>query len=118
MPDVPGDDGDVMAQLKQLSSVRTRMTDARIGDAEWTSVFRIQRRIAAQYRRGRILLAGDAAHIHSPFGGQGLNTGIGDAENLAGSWCLSPKVLQMNNFWTHTKRSDAQSHERLSPGQR
>ena len=39
------------------------------------------------YRRGRVLLAGDAAHIHSPLGGQGMNTGIGDAENLA--WKLA-----------------------------
>ncbi|TGD87856.1 hypothetical protein BayCH28_08535 [Mycolicibacterium sp. CH28] len=54
---------------------------------EWTSTFRIQRRLADTYRRGRVLLAGDAAHIHSPLGGQGMNTGIGDAENLA--WKLA-----------------------------
>jgi 2-polyprenyl-6-methoxyphenol hydroxylase-like FAD-dependent oxidoreductase len=53
----------------------------------WTSTFRIHRRLADTYRRGRILLAGDAAHIHSPLGGQGMNTGIGDAENLA--WKLA-----------------------------
>ena len=58
-----------------------------IGDVEWTSSFRIQRRLADTYRRGRVLLAGDAAHIHSPLGGQGMNTGIGDAENLA--WKLA-----------------------------
>ena len=50
-------------------------------------MFRIQRRLADTYRRGRVLLAGDAAHIHSPLGGQGMNTGIGDAENLA--WKLA-----------------------------
>ncbi|MBM7814625.1 FAD-dependent oxidoreductase [Saccharothrix algeriensis] len=53
----------------------------------WTSVFRIHRRLAGTYRSGRVLLAGDAAHIHSPFGGQGMNTGLGDAENLA--WRLA-----------------------------
>ncbi|MEV0680267.1 FAD-dependent monooxygenase [Actinosynnema sp. NPDC050436] len=53
----------------------------------WTSVFRIHRRLAETYRRGRVLLAGDAAHVHSPFGGQGMNTGLGDAENLA--WRLA-----------------------------
>ncbi|OEV11873.1 FAD-dependent monooxygenase [Streptomyces nanshensis] len=53
----------------------------------WTSTFRIHRRLASAYRAGRILLAGDAAHIHSPLGGQGLNTGLGDAENLA--WKLA-----------------------------
>jgi 4,5-epoxidase len=58
-----------------------------IHSVEWTSTFRIQRRLADTYRRGRVLLAGDAAHIHSPLGGQGMNTGIGDAENLA--WKLA-----------------------------
>ncbi len=55
--------------------------------AQWTSTFRIHRRLAHRFRQGRMLLAGDAAHIHSPFGGQGMNTGIGDAENLA--WKLA-----------------------------
>jgi 4,5-epoxidase len=58
-----------------------------VRSADWTSVFRIQRRLADTYRRGRVLIAGDAAHIHSPFGGQGMNTGMGDAENLA--WKLA-----------------------------
>jgi 2-polyprenyl-6-methoxyphenol hydroxylase-like FAD-dependent oxidoreductase len=58
-----------------------------IRSVEWTSTFRIQRRLADTYRRGRVLLAGDAAHIHSPLGGQGMNTGIGDSENLA--WKLA-----------------------------
>lgn len=53
----------------------------------WASSFRIHRRLADSYRRGRLLLAGDAAHVHSPVGAQGLNTGIGDAENLA--WKLA-----------------------------
>nr|WP_231648433.1 FAD-dependent monooxygenase [Saccharothrix sp. NRRL B-16348] len=57
------------------------------GEWVWTSVFRIHRRLAGTYRQGRVLLAGDAAHIHSPFGGQGMNTGLGDAENLA--WRLA-----------------------------
>jgi 4,5-epoxidase len=58
-----------------------------VQEALWTSTFRIHRRLASTYRQGRILLAGDAAHIHSPFGGQGMNTGLGDAENLA--WKLA-----------------------------
>jgi 4,5-epoxidase len=63
---------------------------AAVGACDWTSTFTIQRRLASAYRRGRILLAGDAAHVHSPFGGQGMNTGIGDAENLA--WKLAMVV--------------------------
>ena len=51
-------------------------------DPSWLSAFRINERLAASYRRGRIFLAGDAAHIHSPAGGQGMNTGIQDAVNL------------------------------------
>jgi 2-polyprenyl-6-methoxyphenol hydroxylase-like FAD-dependent oxidoreductase len=48
----------------------------------WSSYFRIHHRHAAQLRVGRIFLAGDAAHIHSPFGGQGMNTGLHDVWNL------------------------------------
>jgi 2-polyprenyl-6-methoxyphenol hydroxylase-like FAD-dependent oxidoreductase len=49
----------------------------------WSSYFRIHHRQAAQLRVGRMFIAGDAAHIHSPFGGQGMNTGLHDAWNLA-----------------------------------
>lgn len=58
-----------------------------LNDVAWTSAFSIHRRLAARYREGRVILAGDAAHIHSPVGGQGMNTGLGDAENLA--WKLA-----------------------------
>jgi hypothetical protein len=59
----------------------------RLGDPRWTSVFRIHRREAARFRKDRVFLLGDAAHIHSPVGGQGMNMGIQDAFNLA--WKLS-----------------------------
>jgi len=49
----------------------------------WSSYFRVHHRQVAQLRRGRIFIAGDAAHIHSPFGGQGMNTGLHDIWNLA-----------------------------------
>lgn len=58
-----------------------------IGQTYWLSNFRIHRRMVSNYRQQRIFLAGDAAHVHSPFGGQGLNTGIQDAFNLA--WKLA-----------------------------
>ena len=51
--------------------------------ATWMAPFSVNQRKAAQYRQGSVLLAGDAAHIHSPVGGQGMNTGIQDAANLA-----------------------------------
>ncbi len=57
----------------------------------WFSTYHVHHRVAAHFRRGRAFLLGDAAHIHSPVGGQGMNTGIGDAVNLA--WKLAA-VLQ------------------------
>jgi 2-polyprenyl-6-methoxyphenol hydroxylase-like FAD-dependent oxidoreductase len=49
----------------------------------WFSTYRVHHRVAERYARGRAFLVGDAAHIHSPVGGQGMNTGIGEAVNLA-----------------------------------
>ena len=56
---------------------------AEVSDPGWTSAFRIHRRVVDRFRDGRCFVAGDAAHIHSPAGGQGMNTGIQDAYNLA-----------------------------------
>jgi 2-polyprenyl-6-methoxyphenol hydroxylase-like FAD-dependent oxidoreductase len=53
----------------------------------WFSTYRVHHRVASTFRRGRTFLLGDAAHIHSPVGAQGMNTGIGDAVNL--SWKLA-----------------------------
>jgi len=64
---------------------------ARIGIAvervNWFSTYHVHHRVADRFRKGRVFLLGDAAHIHSPVGGQGMNTGIGDAVNLA--WKLA-----------------------------
>ncbi|GJE69419.1 FAD-dependent monooxygenase [Methylorubrum podarium] len=59
----------------------------RVSDPVWLSRFRIHERKVSEYRRDRVFLAGDAAHIHSPAGGQGMNTGMQDAVNLA--WKLA-----------------------------
>jgi hypothetical protein len=62
----------------------------RLRDPTWLSTFRINERLAATFRVGRCFLAGDAAHIHSPAGGQGMNTGIQDGVNLG--WKLAHAV--------------------------
>jgi 2-polyprenyl-6-methoxyphenol hydroxylase-like FAD-dependent oxidoreductase len=58
-----------------------------IEKVNWFSTYRVHHRVARHFRAGRVFLLGDAAHIHSPVGGQGMNTGIGDAVNLA--WKLA-----------------------------
>src|SRR5271154_6900843 len=54
-----------------------------VDKTNWFSTYRVHHRVAQRFRMGRAFLLGDAAHIHSPAGGQGMNTGIGDAINLA-----------------------------------
>src|SRR5260221_9275941 len=58
-----------------------------VARVNWFSTYRVHHRVAERFREGREFLLGDAAHIHSPVGGQGMNTGIGDAVNLA--WKLA-----------------------------
>jgi 2-polyprenyl-6-methoxyphenol hydroxylase-like FAD-dependent oxidoreductase len=60
---------------------------AQLSDLQWSSAFVAREGLAKQYRRGQVLLAGDAAHTHSPIGGQGMNTGMQDAYNLG--WKLA-----------------------------
>jgi 2-polyprenyl-6-methoxyphenol hydroxylase-like FAD-dependent oxidoreductase len=59
----------------------------KVARVNWFSTYHVHHRVAEQFRKGRAFLLGDAAHIHSPVGGQGMNTGIGDAVNLA--WKLA-----------------------------
>lgn len=74
-------------RMRAILPERTGLPGLRLGEVTWASLFRVHRRLADTYRAGRILLAGDAAHAHAPFGGQGMLTGLGDAENLA--WKLA-----------------------------
>jgi len=78
----------------------------RATDAVWLSAFRISERKVADYRAGRVFVAGDAAHVHSPAGGQGMNTGMHDACNLA--WKLA---LVVRGF-APEKLLDSYSEER------
>jgi 2-polyprenyl-6-methoxyphenol hydroxylase-like FAD-dependent oxidoreductase len=54
----------------------------KVSDISWASRFRVHHRLARSYRKGRVFISGDAAHVHSPAGGQGMNTGIVDAYTL------------------------------------
>jgi 2-polyprenyl-6-methoxyphenol hydroxylase-like FAD-dependent oxidoreductase len=64
--------------------------DMKIKRVNWFSTYRVHHRVAGRWRAGAMFLLGDAAHIHSPVGGQGMNTGIGDAINLA--WKLAAVI--------------------------
>lgn len=83
-------------------------TGLKVGAVNWFSVYRVHHRMAQEFQKNRVFLAGDAGHIHSPAGGQGMNTGIGDAVNLA--WKLA-EVIQGN----HSKKLlESYSIERMA----
>ncbi|MGH3811501.1 MAG: FAD-dependent monooxygenase [Pseudonocardiaceae bacterium] len=75
-----------LAEMQALLDARLPLP-ARIVTTTWTARYRLHRRGVPRYRQGRVFLAGDAAHVHSPAGAQGMNTGIQDAYNLA--WKLA-----------------------------
>src|ERR1700722_17803724 len=74
-------------RFQQIVDERTGRSVIRLYGATWLSLYRANVRMVDRYRRGRVFLAGDAAHVHSPAGGQGMNTGMQDAYNLG--WKLS-----------------------------
>jgi 2-polyprenyl-6-methoxyphenol hydroxylase-like FAD-dependent oxidoreductase len=78
-------------EWKDLSRSIIERLGIDVARVNWFSTYHVHHRVAAHFRAGRTFLLGDAAHIHSPVGGQGMNTGIGDAANLA--WKLAA-VLQ------------------------
>ena len=84
-----GDGGDSMT----FADVGRRPLDhlrLAVDQVQWFSTYRVHHRVASRFRIGRAFLLGDAAHVHSPVGAQGMNTGIGDATNLA--WKLAGVV--------------------------
>jgi 2-polyprenyl-6-methoxyphenol hydroxylase-like FAD-dependent oxidoreductase len=87
----PGESTELsLANFQAMLERRTGRTDIRLKDPEWTSYWRANIRLAERYRAGHVFLAGDAAHVHAPAGGQGMNTGIQDAQNLG--WKLAAVI--------------------------
>jgi len=83
--------------LNEMIATRTGRSDILVREVKWASAFQMNARLAEKYRQGRVFICGDAAHVHPPTGGQGLNTSIQDAYNLG--WKLAavlsgaPEVL-------------------------
>ncbi|MGV9452937.1 FAD-dependent monooxygenase [Streptomyces sp. NPDC003635] len=100
--------------LEELSERLTEVLgfDPKPHDPRWLARFKIHQRLADQYRTGRVLLAGDAAHLHSPLGGQGLNLGIQDAVNLG--WKLAATL----QGWAPAGLLDTYQSERRPQAQR
>lgn len=83
--DVPRKDEELSWESVNKGVVERLRTDVKC--VNWFSTYHVHHRVADRFRKGRSFLLGDAAHVHSPVGGQGMNTGIGDAVNLA--WKLA-----------------------------
>jgi len=80
----PGEGQDLdKLTFDDISDRATRLLKLKVDTVNWFSTYHISHRVTEHFRRGRAFLLGDAAHIHTPVGGQGMNTGIGDAINLA-----------------------------------
>lgn len=74
-------------KFEDIRANEERLLGVQVTEVNWFSTYRVHHRVAAKFRLGRAFLLGDAGHIHSPVGGQGMNTGIGDAINLG--WKLA-----------------------------
>lgn len=107
MPEPDAAAGQAEPDFEDVRPVLEPLLGIKVEQLNWFSTYRVHHRVASQFRVGRCFLAGDAAHIHSPAGGQGMNTGIGDAINLA--WKLA-QVLQAG---AHGALLDTYQAERL-----
>ncbi|MFI6577411.1 FAD-dependent oxidoreductase [Nocardiopsis sp. NPDC050513] len=103
--DEPVTQTELNASLDRLTRGRIRIAETR-----WSTRFLSERRQAEHYRVGRVLLAGDAAHVHSPIGGMGMNTGLQDAANLG--W----KLAAVERGWAPSWLLDSYEAERHPVG--
>jgi len=93
-----------LKQFQEIVNERS-LPDFRLSDPRWLAHFHIHYRLAPHYRHGRAFLAGDAAHVHSLIGGQGMNTGIQDAHNLAWKLALVMRGV-VPNTWLDTYETE------------
>ncbi|HEX7826317.1 MAG TPA: FAD-dependent monooxygenase, partial [Mycobacterium sp.] len=93
-------------EITQRIRSHTHNKKLTLRNIQWQSVFRPNIRLAENYRRGPVLLAGDAAHVHTPAGAQGLNTGIGDAYNLG--WKLAQVLAGADGRLLDTYQTERQ----------
>lgn len=84
--------GPTLAQVQEIVDWLFK-PGVEVGNMRWSAFYRISHRIVSSYRVGRVFLAGDAAHLHPPLGGQGMNTGLQDAYNLAWKLALTVRGL-------------------------
>ncbi|MCR6486444.1 FAD-dependent monooxygenase [Amycolatopsis sp. OK19-0408] len=105
----PLGDGDLDVETA-LPAIQARLDELTGGgitlsDLAWSTVWRPNVRLAASFRSGRVFLAGDAAHVHPPTGGQGLNTGVGDGYNLG--WKLADGAPELLDSYELERRTNA-----------
>ena len=87
---VPKEFADREITFDDIRSYVEKLAGVQVHKVNWFSTYHIHHRVAGHFRVGRVFVAGDAGHVHSPVGGQGMNTGIGDAVNLA--WKLAAVI--------------------------
>ena len=90
-----------------LPNVKECVPKLQVTGVKWFSAYRVHHRAAEHFRSGRLFICGDASHLHSPVGGQGMNTGIGDASNLA--W----KLAYVHSGRAHESLLDTYESERI-----
>ncbi|TDO54927.1 2-polyprenyl-6-methoxyphenol hydroxylase-like FAD-dependent oxidoreductase [Kribbella sp. VKM Ac-2527] len=99
-----------VAYAQQLLNARgPRRTTVRVTEVIWGSRFRIHERVADRYRNGRVLLAGDSAHTHSPAGGQGMNLGLRDAVTLGAALSTALKEGREDQLDEYAANSRAEA---------
>ncbi|MEV6281529.1 FAD-dependent monooxygenase [Kribbella sp. NPDC051770] len=113
----PLDDDQLDPTLETLQELVDRYAGpgvAKLRDLTWSTIWRPNIRLAERFRDGRVFLAGDAAHVHPPTGGQGLNTGVQDAYNLG--WKLASGNEELLASYETERRTNAERVLGISTG--